>query len=86
MPISDEEIEETEFLDDAEVSLKVSKNSLTLQITGWDDGHLAVQEAAALEEDPDEASDGIPNELLEEEVIDIGALAEVQDKVFEARH
>ena len=39
-------------------------------------------------EDEKEASgasgDEIPEELNEEEVIDIGALAEVQDKVFEA--
>ena len=30
------------------------------------------------------SGDDIPEELNEEEVIDIGALAEVQDKVFEA--
>ena len=32
----------------------------------------------------DASGDEIPNELNAEEVIDIGALAEVQDKVFEA--
>lgn len=32
----------------------------------------------------DASGDEVPNELNAEEVIDIGALAEVQDKVFEA--
>ena len=51
---SEDEVEETEFLDDAE-------------------------------ESPAEVgfSEGIPNELEEDELLDIGALAEVQDKVFE---
>ena len=35
-------------------------------------------------EQVDASGDEVPNELNAEEVIDIGALAEVQDKVFEA--
>ena len=51
--MDDEEVEETEFLDDAE-------------------------------ESPAEAySDAVANELEEDELLDIGALAEVQDKIFE---
>ena len=54
--MSDDDVEETEFLDDAE-------------------------EGAG--EQVDASGDEVPNELNAEEVIDIGALAEVQDKVFE---
>ncbi|CAL1136176.1 unnamed protein product [Cladocopium goreaui] len=36
------------------------------------------------EDEKEGSGDEIPEELNEEEIIDIGALAEVQDKVFEA--